>query len=135
MSFHFSYQKVRCDNFEFSRFFPWILISKRGLKMNLRIVTKNHAADSEIRFLTKSIRKPYSGKIFPSCKTRISLVLSHKAIYYDWNPISPRFPFEAKITVKHARKSSCLTFCSKLKFQQKIRTSEMTRVKKKKAKF
>ena len=27
--------------------------------MNLRIITKNHAADSEIGFLTKSILKPY----------------------------------------------------------------------------
>ena len=31
-----------------------------GVKINLRIITKNHAADSEIGFLTKSIRKPYS---------------------------------------------------------------------------
>ena len=30
-----------------------------GVKMNLRIITKNHAADSEIGFLTKSISKPY----------------------------------------------------------------------------
>ena len=30
-----------------------------GLKMNLRIITKNHAADPEIGFLTKSIPKPY----------------------------------------------------------------------------
>ena len=27
--------------------------------MNLRIITKNHASDPEIRFLTKSIPKPY----------------------------------------------------------------------------
>ena len=27
--------------------------------MNLRIITKNHAADPEIGFLTKSISKPY----------------------------------------------------------------------------
>ena len=27
--------------------------------MNLRIITKNHEADSEIGFLTKSISKPY----------------------------------------------------------------------------
>ena len=27
--------------------------------MNLRIVTKNHVADPEIGFLTKSISKPY----------------------------------------------------------------------------
>ena len=29
------------------------------VKMNLRIITKNHAADPEIGFLTKSILKPY----------------------------------------------------------------------------
>ena len=28
-----------------------ILISKMGIKMNLRIITKNHEADSEIGFL------------------------------------------------------------------------------------
>ena len=36
-----------------------ILISKMGVKMNSRIITKNHAADPEIRFLRKSISKPY----------------------------------------------------------------------------
>ena len=30
-----------------------------GVKMNSRIITKNHAADPEIGFLTKSISKPY----------------------------------------------------------------------------
>ena len=30
-----------------------------GVKMNLRIITKNHAADPKIGFLTKSIPKPY----------------------------------------------------------------------------
>ena len=30
-----------------------------GLKMNLRIITKNRAAYTEIGFLTKSILKPY----------------------------------------------------------------------------
>ena len=29
--------------------------------MNLRIITKNHAADPEIEFPTKSISKPYDG--------------------------------------------------------------------------
>ena len=29
------------------------------VKMNLRIITKNHAADQEIAFLTKSVPKPY----------------------------------------------------------------------------
>ena len=30
-----------------------------GAKVNLRIITTNHAADPEIGFLTKSISKPY----------------------------------------------------------------------------
>ena len=30
-----------------------------GVKMNLRIITKIHAADPEIGFLTKSISKSY----------------------------------------------------------------------------
>ena len=30
-----------------------------GVKMNLRIITKNHAADLEIEFLAISISKPY----------------------------------------------------------------------------
>ena len=29
------------------------------VKMNFRMITKNHAADPEIGFLTKSILKPY----------------------------------------------------------------------------
>ena len=29
-----------------------------GVKMNLRIITKNHAADPEKGFLTKSLSKP-----------------------------------------------------------------------------
>ena len=29
-----------------------------GVKINSRIITKNHAADPEIGFLTKSILKP-----------------------------------------------------------------------------
>ena len=30
-----------------------------GVKMNLKIITKNHEGDPEIGFLTKSISKPY----------------------------------------------------------------------------
>ena len=30
-----------------------------GLKMNFKIITKNHAADPEIEFFTNSILKPY----------------------------------------------------------------------------
>ena len=32
-----------------------------GVKMNLRIIIKNHTADPEIGFLTKSISKSYGG--------------------------------------------------------------------------
>ena len=32
-------------------------------KMNLRIITKNHVADPEIGFLTKSISKPYADSV------------------------------------------------------------------------
>ena len=35
------------------------LISKIDVKMNLSIITKNHAADPEKGFLTKSILKTY----------------------------------------------------------------------------
>ena len=40
-------------------FLTWTLISKMAVKINLRIITKNHAADPEKGFLTKSISKPY----------------------------------------------------------------------------
>ena len=30
-----------------------------GVKINSRIITKNHSADAQIGFLTKSISKPY----------------------------------------------------------------------------
>ena len=40
-------------------FFTWTLILKIAVKMNLRIITKNHAADPEIGFLTKSFSKPH----------------------------------------------------------------------------
>ena len=32
---------------------------KKAVKRNLRIITKNHPADSKIEFLTQSISKPY----------------------------------------------------------------------------
>ena len=35
------------------------MILKMGVKRNLRILKKNHAADPEIEFLTKSILKPF----------------------------------------------------------------------------
>ena len=40
-------------------FFSYILIAKMSVKINLRIITKNHAADPEIGLLTKSISKPF----------------------------------------------------------------------------
>ena len=35
------------------------MISKIGVKMNLRIITKNHEADPGIGFLIKLISKPF----------------------------------------------------------------------------
>ena len=32
-----------------------------GVKINVRVITKNYEANPEIEFLTKSISKPYSG--------------------------------------------------------------------------
>ena len=40
-------------------FFSKILIPKMDVKMNRRIITKNHAADPGIGFLAKSISKSY----------------------------------------------------------------------------
>ena len=42
-----------------AEFFSEILISKIGLKMNFRLITKSRAADPEIEILTRSILKPY----------------------------------------------------------------------------
>ena len=53
----FGLRKWNC--FGIKEFSSWILISKMGAKMNLRIIMKNHTADSEKAFLTKSISKPY----------------------------------------------------------------------------
>ena len=39
--------------------FSWISISKMSAKINVRIITENHAADLELGFLTKSILKPF----------------------------------------------------------------------------
>ena len=40
-------------------FSAWILITKMGVKMTLRIITKNHDVDTEKGFRKKSISKPY----------------------------------------------------------------------------
>ena len=36
--------------------------SKTAVRMNLRMITKNHAADPKREFLTKSILKPYDAQ-------------------------------------------------------------------------
>ena len=40
-------------------FYSSILISKIGVKMNFGVITKNHTADPEIGFRTKSISKTF----------------------------------------------------------------------------
>ena len=51
-----------------------------GVKMNLRIVTENHAADPEIGFLTKSISKPYgrATAMPPAWELRLKNVLEYQ---------------------------------------------------------
>ena len=44
---------------ESKNFILEILISKMGIKMNLRIIRKNYAADPEKGFLVKSILRPF----------------------------------------------------------------------------
>ena len=51
-------QPMKIKFFVSSNFLSEILISKMGVKMNLIMITKNHAADSVIGFLTKSISNP-----------------------------------------------------------------------------
>ena len=46
-----------------------------GVKMYLRIITKNHAADPEIGFLTKSISKPVGRATAIPSAWELSLVL------------------------------------------------------------
>ena len=41
------------------KIFPWIPIWKMDMKISFMIITKNHAADSKIWFLTRWISKPY----------------------------------------------------------------------------
>ena len=42
-----------------NQIFEFNMISELGVKMNFRIITKNHAADPEKEFLKNSISKPY----------------------------------------------------------------------------
>ena len=52
-----------------------------GVKINLRIITKNHAADPEIGFLTKSILKPYGRAMaIPPAWELISYLMCRKPI-------------------------------------------------------
>ena len=52
--------------FDAKEFSTSFLISKMGLKMNLRIITKNHAADPEIGFFAKSISKSNGPTALPT---------------------------------------------------------------------
>ena len=60
-------------------FFARTLISKMAVKMNLRLnlITKNHAADPEIEFLTKSISK------LDGCATAMPTAWELKKIVYE----------------------------------------------------
>ena len=44
-----------------------------GVKMNLKIITKNHPAYTDVGFLTKSISKPYdrATAMPPACELKI----------------------------------------------------------------
>ena len=51
---------LKMNFFLVSRNFSFINFDlKMGVKINMRIITKNHAADPEQGFLKKSISKPY----------------------------------------------------------------------------
>ena len=61
----------------------WILISKMSVKMNFRIITKNHAADSKIGSSQKSILEPMgltSPTRQPGSETKMYLSSLFKAI-------------------------------------------------------
>ena len=52
-----------------------------GVKMNLRIIRKNHAADPEIEFLIKSISKPYGrAMVMPTAWELHHIVFLHVLI-------------------------------------------------------
>ena len=54
-----------------------------GVKMNLGIMTKNHAVDPEKGFLTKSISKPYgcSTAMPPAWESKIEFLDHSKSPY------------------------------------------------------
>ena len=65
------------------------MISKIAVKMNLKIITKNHAADPEIGFLPKSISKPNG------CATAMPTAWELIQPYFDNLSIIPcNRPFE-----------------------------------------
>ena len=76
------------------------------VKMNLRLLTKNHAADPEIGFLAKSISK------FNGCATAMPTVW--KLTY--GSPLSEEF----SVTIPHCPK---LTFQIHLPFCLEVKTS------------
>ena len=54
-----------------------------SVKMNLRIITKNHEADQEIGVLKKSISKPY-GRATAKPAAWDSPELSKDLVYHGW---------------------------------------------------
>ena len=55
-----------------------------GVKMNFRILTKNHAAYPEIGFLTKSISKPYgrTTAMLPAWELNLDLLRVLEDLYF-----------------------------------------------------
>ena len=93
-------------------FLPFIAIFKIGGKKNLRIITKNNAADPELRFLTKSTSKLFDcATVMPTAldltlrliqaeKLLINAFLNHKSVFiiiaksnnrHRHNSLWPRF--------------------------------------------
>ena len=72
-----------------------MFISKMSVKMNFRIITKNHAADPEIKFLTKSISKLYGHATALPTAWEITVMLrseSNPLLKYDsYNFITKTF--------------------------------------------
>ena len=83
-------------------FFTWTLISKMAVKMNLRIITKNHAADPEIGFLAKSISKPNGWATAMS--TAWELIVNKFVFYLNY--CNPTWPKVFEVRSLQARKPS-----------------------------
>ena len=67
-----------------------------GVKMNLRIITKNHEAEPEKEFLTKSILKPYGrATAMPlGWELMVTVTTFLKTACEMWSfPDRSRFPF------------------------------------------